>query len=379
MTRSSQAKASQDKAEATSIEHRYICRFDVLEAAFRDSDFGTLKSLLDTAGITRAIWEKLRNGTPVELDVFRRLSKSINKAVCSLIVLPEPPLQTGDPRHDFMARLEQLIDEGVIPPEYNCHPVDVVNYVWQLEDSRLDHIRLSYFEQRQAFRQLVQAGRLYESRLPVKQGIRCAIGEMEVRQLPPEQVFAALDKRLSNCQEVVDELRKQYDNGDDEYYRHILITYPVRHQDYLDAVELDDFLLSKGGGKNNVEQVMQADMMCRMAFLPRKDQEDEFESIYYHSRRLVRNYMSKNLEEFLFWWRRFRDKNTKNLRGMKVAMIDQDPPDFDALLAEVRENIENTRKGINALQHGIDMEKKDREKERENQRASGMNPRYRKS
>jgi len=301
------------------------------------------------AKISPSTWHRIMAGARAEVRVYASLAKVFKLEPTSLVILDWEPLRSRDARQKFMHVVERMIYEGLIPPfkKDGETPIDIVRYVWQLENGPLDDIAISYHDQRNAFARLAAAGLLISRPALSFDGKPDAIGPMHISEITLKDIEVDIAKRRQMASRLVSDLEIDYRENGGIVYQRVKTTFLQRVDAYLRTEHQD--IEANAVGLHNVEELMDADLHCRMTFVGNRTNDSrDFERNYYHSRRLVRLYVTFFPTEIPKYWPVFRNANTSDLKAMQVA-IDDPVPNFRLLRKAILHNIDNTWVGIQWL------------------------------
>ena len=261
-----------------------------------------------TAESRQHFLNRLKKGVPVEKDTFPKLAKELRCEPSSLYFMPEQMVPRWDsPSYQFAIRVAELIDQKEIPaidPDTN-EPTDVVRYVWEMGDSELDAIRLTYRQEREAFMLLRDyLMQVVERPLETKRARAKQLGAMEIGVVPKDDVIADVRARKAMSLEVFSILAQDFENNPFHINRIRAVVGP-RVEMYLDAQSLDQTQWRErrlGNGKQELDEwgligpkvnmelvrnVIEADFHVRKVIFPTYQQDIAFSAYYGRSRQLI--------------------------------------------------------------------------------------------
>ncbi len=266
--------------------------------------------------------------------------------------------------HVFAERVEQLIEEGKIPEidEKTELPTNVVEYVWQMGDAKLENLRMTYREQREGFLLLRDVyGRLIERTIPIGH----QIGVMHIGMSPLEEILADIDARGTIGAKAFDLLVLQYSRGRMYHIRRIQRDLPGRLRKYYAAVkadlpdkefmhiesktpaiarfELPDTTVESPYAINNdrIQKLIEADYNVRRIVFATQAQEELFRFTYCRSRTLIYFMAKHRPKQFPDWWFEFVANNCNDLQQFADSWK-PDVPDWPKMQLALENTLKRT-------------------------------------
>lgn len=306
---------------------------------------------------------RLRHGR-VRYSSYVKLAGVLNCAVTNLYYDPHDLVPSRECNaFRFAQRVADLIEAGTIP-EYEDKTkkkrTDVVQFVFQMGDPKLDNISMTFEEEREAYF-ILRDHFLAVVEREVKGGpYRKLIGKMEVGVTPIEDIFDDLDKRESLSGRTFDTLSKQFrEKGGAEHFHIKRIRSELMHRFglYEGAVKADQQHEVKEGSTkvyqlttpSSIDAVIEADFYLRMIVFPTQAQDETFLGLYRRSRRVIESVRERQLDKFVRWWPGFRDRNTEDLKKFVAAWKIEKPteePEWMDMMKALSDTVERTKTAI---------------------------------
>lgn len=328
----------------------------------------TPQEVIQEAGVGGAhplkVLSKMKQGQNIVLETYQRIAGVLNCEPTNLFYTSNDDTPQSDtPALAFAKRVVELLDEheATIPkidPDTN-EETDIVEFIWQLGDPKIDTMRMTYEEQREGFflvRDLYL--RVFEESIESKSPYQKQIGKMRVGPMDPEDIIDDIMARKENSHRVFEDLREQYRRKNMFHIMRIREGFPHRYENYCDAFAADKQNIAPNPktGKNEylvnerlVNNVIDADFDFRKLMFPTYQQDETFRQCYSRSRRLIEHKMELHRSTFPKWWPNFRDKNTEDIDAIYAAWkIDQpkEEPDWDSLQKALEFTLERTCKEV---------------------------------
>lgn len=348
------------------------------------------KQVFQEAKLDTQTERKLRSWKPVEPWVYLRLSNVLKCEPTSLYYAPEYPSLHDVPTRAFADRVEDLLDEDLIPATHpdTGEPVDVVEYVWQMGDPVINGIALTHQQERDAYLLLRdEYQRLIER--PIHTGTRRnQLGKFHIAVQWQEDIIADIKVREALANAAYDMIYEQQINNNNVHLERIKEELPHRFQHYLECVQQDEsndcfdsqiaddlvqainaYLVAQKGAlkyddnpvnrsigvhirrylaesyqhtvsQQSINNVIDADFFCRKIIFPTHQQDNIFHQCYSRSRALIRLRMKRSSpQDFLAWWSNWREVNTDLLSSFCGAW--QEPTlDWDAIRDPIKRMVE---------------------------------------
>lgn len=322
------------------------------------------------AGVDPRKLRAMRAGENVELDKYYRLANVLETDPTALCFIPEGPCPVGDRVRAFAHRVEELLDEAGAIPEF--HPdtgqrVDVVDWVWQLDDPVISSIPLTHREEREAY-YLLRDERLRLCETPKFIGPRrLPIGAMHVGPTPLADILDDFDARYELGCKAFDALKHQYEVDRELFHLNRIKTeLPGRFQNYLRAKELDEENIDDKGryhiNETTVNALLDADFHVRKIVYPTFQQDQNFFHTYSRSRKLIHRIMTTARDEFNEIWPALTRANTADLQDYQKAWdvdLAVEQPDWDRMKQSLQRTIGQAKALVKRYYPAVTSEDKD--------------------
>lgn len=193
------------------LMNSYPCRFRALLRICHAEGLN-VKEAIAKAKLNLDDERRLRTWQTVPVEKYEKLAEILNCEPTSLYYAPEYPQIHDVPTLAFVRRVEELLDDGVVPVFYEGtkNPVDVVEYLWQSDDPVLNSLSLSFQQERDAYLLLRdESQRLIER--PIHIGPRRnQIGKFHIATVWHEDIVADIRVREALANTAYDTLQEQY-------------------------------------------------------------------------------------------------------------------------------------------------------------------------
>lgn len=338
--------------KSTNSGQTYVARWSVIDAHCRDRRVSYRDVYTKTKPpIGKRTWSKMKNRNPVSIDVYKALADYFGVKPHNLYHLRPADCISTEAVDQFAHYLVDRINRGVIPREYkdaegNTRRVDVIRYVWQMDDPDLSIIRLNIRELQQAFRLVVEWDHLEESTFGRHRyaDIPCIVGDMHIMDLSLARMRydlkvrefaekAAIDYYVNNPQDLPAAIAK-LEGRLTQYWQ-------LHPKDAPFAVDIDEAL--------------KKDEHCRHAIIPTGVVDTGISAAYARSRYAIHKQCDRLREEnpdnpdgaVQEWWQQRYEDNGTSLRDLLKALNPNFMPK-DAKRA-IRGNIRETEKLMKEL------------------------------
>jgi len=260
-------------------------------------------------------------------EFYAKLGGVLNCEPTSLLFAVEEPLPIDSPARKFAARVAELIKEGAIPAidEETGKSIDVVEYVWQMGDAKLETIAISLRELREAYILLRDEHGLVMER-PINQGKRrLLLGRIEICQTTKEDILEDIDARLKLGIAAFERHESNSDKSELGQIQEVKETIKERFQLYEDVVK-SDMAFDRDNHRYeinipSIHRVLDADFHFRKIIFPTPLQQESFRFLFRRSRSMIDFMLLHRRPLFSSWWREARDKNTDDLRKVTDAWL----------------------------------------------------------
>ncbi|WP_146574594.1 hypothetical protein [Botrimarina hoheduenensis] len=295
----------------------------------------------------------MRAGDNVELQKYYALAEVLKTDPTALCFIPEGAYPLRNDIRAFAQRVEELLDQDGTIPELHPdtgEPVDVVDWVWQLDDPQLASIRLTHREEREAYYQLRDERlRLYE-KVKFVGTRRLAIGTFHVGPTPLRDILDDYDLRYEAGCKAFATLKKHFEDDDLFHLIRIATELPVRFDNYLRAKALDEDNIDVNGCYHTnlatINNLLDADFHVRKIIFPTFQQDQTFHHTYSRSRRLIHRMIDVGKEDFAGQWLTLVKMNTDDLEDLRRAWdvdLKEVAPDWELMKDALHRTIERAK------------------------------------
>lgn len=306
----------------------------------------------------RRLLKRMRERHAFKIEFYKNLGGVLKVEPTMLFYANQPATPLDSPAHAFAIRVEKLIEARKIPyfNDETNEPTDVVDFVWQMGDKKLDSLKMTFQEQREGYLLLRDTFMKVVER-PLKQGKRkLQIGKMEIGHTLMEDVLADIEVREKMGKIAFDRLEEQYFRNDQHHTERIRETLPDRIRIYTKAVKADALNVDEQGRYLIVEEsircVLDADSHVRKVIFPTHQQDETFRLYYSRTRSLIDYMLHKRRSLLCKWWPEARDKNTRDLADLSNAWK-QNPPDWPSMKLALSRTLDRTRDMIEEIYEGF--------------------------
>ena len=290
----------------------------------------------------------IENGEPLDERFYLDLGAKLGVEPTSLYYPKGPlPPQPSDRSKAFADRIRELINAGTIPRlDDGGRPVDVVEYVWQLQDPEIDRLEITMPQQRDGFLLLVTGPDpvLVEERIPRFGNRTGRIGALRIAPPTCDQISADFEDRRYRATVAFQDLKDDLDvetGRIGQWVQDCRVDFQTTFQMYLqaEAIHRASWPLSA----EHLDDVILTDRNCRETVYRPGPARDGFVAAYNRSWGLIREWKRSAPDDFRKNWLQYLKRNTDRLR-LAVNALMRTPPDFDAMLKATEDCIDDAQK-----------------------------------